>query len=193
MNPFGGAWGWMYWNLTLAAIPLVLSLVVFRRHARTGPGWWVGVAAFVVFLPNAPYVLTDVQHLRWDTFRADTAELVVRYGALLAFGMAAYVLAMWRCTRFLIARGVTTRGVVAVNAGVGASCSLGVYLGRVHRFNSWDLVRTPSSVLRAALDGLSSHLALAGMAAVFAAIVFSVLLGIPFLDAVAARVRRTSQ
>ena len=192
MNPFGGTWGWMYWNLTLAAVPLALSLVVFRRHARPGPLWWIGFAAFLVFLPNAPYVLTDVNHLRWDRFRADTAELVVRYGALLVLGMAAYVLAMWRCTRFLIARGMTTAGVIAVNFLVGAVCSVGVYLGRVHRFNSWDLVRTPTDVLRAAVDGLSSHLALAGMAAVFAAIACSALLGIPLLEAVASRVRRQS-
>jgi uncharacterized membrane protein len=54
----------MVWNSLLALVPLALALVVFRRGARTGTFWWrAGVAIFVVMLPNAPYVLTDVIHL----------------------------------------------------------------------------------------------------------------------------------
>jgi uncharacterized membrane protein len=134
---FGGSWGWMYWNLTLAAVPLVLALVLFRRRARTTVLWWVGLAAFVLFLPNAPYVLTDVKHYAWDVYVHGRASAVAHYALLFAAGLSAYVLAMWRCNRFLIARGARPLALLVVDALACAICSVGVYLGRVGRFNSW--------------------------------------------------------
>ncbi len=192
MQPFRGPWGWMYWNLTLAAVPMLLAFVLFRRRARTGVVWWAGVALFVAFLPNAPYVLTDIQHYAFDVARFGRTTSMVRYAALFAGGMAAYVIAMWRCTRFMVARGVAVVGVVAVNAFACALCSVGVYLGRVHRFNSWDIVRTPESVAEAAFHSLSSRAALVGMAKVFAVIAIGALVGIVLLDAVASLRRRQS-
>src|SRR4051812_24343730 len=54
---------WMVWNLALAAVPVFLAMALFRPGRRHGVGWWLGTALFVLFLPNAPYVLTDVVHL----------------------------------------------------------------------------------------------------------------------------------
>jgi uncharacterized membrane protein len=192
MSPFRGPWGWMYWNLTLAAVPMVLALVLFRRRVRTGVLWWVGAALFVAFLPNAPYVLTDIQHYAFDVARFGRTESVVHYVVLFGVGMAAYVIAMWRCTRFMLARGLTVAGVVVVNALACALCSVGVYLGRVHRFNSWDVVRAPEAVAHATFHALSSRAALVGMAKVFAVLAIGALVGIVLLDAIAG-VRRHRQ
>lgn len=189
MSPFRGSWGWMYWNLTLAAVPMLLALVLFRRCVRTGVLWWAGVALFVAFLPNAPYVLTDIQHYAFDVAVYGRTESMVRYAVLFAGGMTAYIIAMWRCTRFLLAREVNGVGVVAVNAIACALCSVGVYLGRVHRFNSWDAIRAPHAVARAAFHALSSRPALVGMVEVFAVIATGALVGIVLLDAVAGRSR----
>ncbi|MEO1631092.1 MAG: DUF1361 domain-containing protein, partial [Bacteroidota bacterium] len=53
----------LLWNLFLASVPLVLSrgLARFER-----PGWLaLGVgSAWLLFFPNAPYILTDLVHLR---------------------------------------------------------------------------------------------------------------------------------
>ena len=115
----------------LAAVPLLLAFVLFRRRAHTGVLWWTGVALFVVFLPNAPYVLTGHPALRVRRRPVHgRASSMVRYAVLFTGGMAAYVIAMWRCTRFMISRGVAVVGVVAVNAVACALCSVGVYLGR---------------------------------------------------------------
>jgi uncharacterized membrane protein len=180
----------MYWNLTLAAVPMLLAFVLFRRRARTGVAWWLGVVAFVLFLPNAPYVLTDIQHYAFDVAMYGHDQTVVRYALLFAGGMAAYIVAMWRCTRFMVTRGIAAAGVVVVNLAACGLCSVGVYLGRVHRFNSWDVVRAPEAVVGAALHSLSSRAALVGMGKVFAVIAIGALVGIVLLDAVAGAHRR---
>src|SRR5215208_4421159 len=114
----------MAWNLTLA---LVLGLV-----------------AFLAFLPNAPYVLSDVVHLADDVrvTRSDTvvvAGVLPQYAAFFLAGLLAYVVALGDLTRWLARRGWDWVRVVAVELAVHAVCAVGVYLGRIPRFNSWDL------------------------------------------------------
>ena len=74
-----GNLNFMVWNTFLAIVPLVISLWLFRgqptpllggdrrRSPRALPRpsilWWIGFATFIAFLPNAPYVLTDIIHL----------------------------------------------------------------------------------------------------------------------------------
>jgi len=56
--------GWIVWNLFLAFIPLMLSFWLFlKRSKKRSLLWWIGLIIFIVFLPNAPYLLTDIIHL----------------------------------------------------------------------------------------------------------------------------------
>jgi Protein of unknown function (DUF1361) len=59
------AFVFLTWNLFLAWIPFVLSLCVAAVHGRGGPRplLWVLGAGWLLFLPNAPYILTDFIHL----------------------------------------------------------------------------------------------------------------------------------
>ena len=66
MDPVGElAFVFLRWNLFLAWIPFVLSLGVAAVHARGGPRplLWVLGAGWLLFLPNAPYILTHFIHL----------------------------------------------------------------------------------------------------------------------------------
>ena len=67
---------WMVWNTFLAAVPLVLALVLFQPGRNRTKGWWFGAVTFVLFLPNAPYLLTDVVHLFGD-IRSRPSDLQV--------------------------------------------------------------------------------------------------------------------
>ncbi|MSO78995.1 MAG: DUF1361 domain-containing protein [Acidimicrobiia bacterium] len=58
---------WMVWNSLLACIPLAFAVFLFTGPRTTRrPPWWVGLAIFVAFLPNGPYVITDLIHLNRD-------------------------------------------------------------------------------------------------------------------------------
>jgi uncharacterized membrane protein len=135
---------WLVWNLFLAWVPLVLALGIVE--ARRHPGsvlltGFLGVAWFL-FLPNAPYVLTDFVHLG-PPHRLYDALLIGSFAATsLALGFASIVLVQMVVTR-------------AYGAGVGWAVatvslflsSIGIYLGRVHRLNSWDALTRPRRLL----------------------------------------------
>ncbi len=139
---------WMTWNLTLAIVPAVLAVALFaRRDRRGGPLWLVGVGAFVLMLPNAPYVVTDLIHLRGDAALASVDGSVVLgvlpvYALFVAVGFACYGVALAQLTGFARRAGwpwSTLRIELAVHAVV----SVGVVLGRIARLNSWDAVTRP--------------------------------------------------
>ena len=137
----------LIWNLILAWIPLLLGLLVYNRYRRgtslvtLAPA----LALWLLFLPNAPYIVTDFVHLSADSpapLWLDGVELSVFAwtGMLLGFVSLYLVHAVAR-HRF---------GSVAGWAGVLSVLSLvsvGVYLGRVKRWNSWDLLTEPSARL----------------------------------------------
>jgi uncharacterized membrane protein len=156
---YGPVRGFMLWNLFLAAVPAVLALALFRRStvptsARRGVAWWLGFGAWVLFLPNAPYLLTDVVHMVHDIKHASSDTwayvVIVTYGALFAFGLVSYALSLQLLRRFLH-RTVRSRFVAPAMVLVHALCVLAMYLGRFIRLNSWDVVVAPGRVVSSVL------------------------------------------
>jgi len=156
------AWGnrwWMTWNTLLALLPAMLAVVVFRHEGRRTAVWWAGVVAFVLFLPNAPYVVTDLVHLRSDVALASTdaavyAGVLPLYGAYIAIGFGCYAIALHEVGAALIRSGRRHR-VGRVEMLLHALSALGVLLGRVARLNSWEAVTEPSGTVERALDTLT--------------------------------------
>jgi len=144
--------GWMGWNLVLALVPLGLARYLFGNRERSRWLLWSGGAVFVAFLPNAPYVLTDALHLPGELAGTDgdhwlAAALLGQYLCLFAVGFVAYVLSLVRLERWLADRGVSRRRVLAADLSLHALCAVGIVVGRVFRFNSWDLVTNPGGLL----------------------------------------------
>lgn len=144
--------GWMGWNLVLALVPLGLARFLFGHRPR--PTWllWTGGAVFLAFLPNAPYVLTDVLHIPGEMAATHgdpwlAAALLAQYGCLIGVGFVAYVLSLVRFERWLTERGLPRRSVLLVDLGLHALCAVGIVLGRVFRFNSWDVVTDPRGLV----------------------------------------------
>jgi uncharacterized membrane protein len=144
----------MVWNTMLAGIPFGLALLLFlpAHRRRRSPFWWFGFATFVAFLPNAPYVLTDIIHLRGDAFairetEAHASLLYVEYAVFFIVGVACYVGSLELLRRYLLAQGWRPRTAFAIELTLHALCAVGVLLGRVARFNSWDLGTRPGQIL----------------------------------------------
>ncbi|MGZ8708504.1 MAG: DUF1361 domain-containing protein [Gaiellaceae bacterium] len=148
-EPFFGG---LIWNLFLAWIPFGLSIVVYDRH-RAGArrlSLLPFAALWLLFLPNAPYILTDFKHLVPSPNVPLWVDVVVIAapawtGMLLGFLSLYLVQAVVRDL---------AGPLVAWGAAVGALglSSFGIYLGRVLRWNSWDLLADPR--LLSQLDGI---------------------------------------
>src|SRR5437868_15255249 len=81
----------LIWNLFLACIPLFASRLLWVAHRRRVPDVvQLGLLAiWLLFLPNAPYILTDLIHLRPGSPRLywyDLAMLLSFAGAGLLLG-----------------------------------------------------------------------------------------------------------
>jgi uncharacterized membrane protein len=150
---------WLLVNTVLAWIPVALAAVLFTvgRDARRGVLWWAGVVAFVLFLPNAPYVVTDLVHLRPDVGaenrRVVTLVLPV-YAAFIASGFLAYYLSLLQLRLYLVRHGQAARVPGAV-LGLHAVVAVGIFLGRASRLNSWEPVVHPRDALERVLVAFS--------------------------------------
>ena len=147
----------MLWNTFLALIPWVLSPWLFRTNEAFGIGnrtstirrlgWWLGCALFVAFLPNAPYVLTDVIHLVGFIQEGTSLPVVVlvlipQYLIFMLIGMEAYVAALINLGRYMAKQG-KGQWVLAAELTLHMLGAIGIYLGRFPRFNSWDIITDP--------------------------------------------------
>lgn len=153
--------GWIVWNLFLAFIPLVLSFWLFRRRRiQRSPLWWLILIIFIAFLPNAPYLLTDIIHLIRATRAGYSVWIItlifipLHLFAILS-GLEAYVISVINQGHYLIKQGAK-KYVIPAEFLVHALSALGVFLGRFRRFNSWDLVTQPNVVFAETLDDLTS-------------------------------------
>jgi uncharacterized membrane protein len=133
------------WNLFLAWVPVAFAVSAYEC-ARRGHGLVAAALGvlWLLFFPNAPYMLTDFIHLH----ESPTTPLWYDGLMLSAFAWTALLLGffslylmqtLWRDSAGTL---VGWFGVVAVLA-LG---SLGVYIGRFIGFNSWDALLHPIRV-----------------------------------------------
>jgi uncharacterized membrane protein len=168
--------GFMAWNTFLALIPWAMSLWLFRLQGASvrRVSWWVGLIIFIAFLPNAPYVLTDIIHLVRFIREGTPMETVVfilmpQYFLFMLIGTQAYVLSLINLGRYLHRQG-QKRWVGFTELSIHALCAFGIYLGRVPRFNSWDLLHNPGQIASFIRHGLFQPQPLAVVLVMFIAI-----------------------
>ena len=153
--------GWIVWNLFLAFIPLFLSFWLFlRRTKKRSLLWWIGFVAFISFLPNASYLLTDIIHLIaairagysiWIT----TLIFIPLHLLAIALGWEAYVVSLINQGYYLKKQGAS-KFIFSSELMIHILSAVGIFLGRFRRFNSWDLVTKPNILLASAVDDLTS-------------------------------------
>lgn len=136
----------LVWNLLLAWIPFGLALRVydgFRRDAAKLP-LWAGGILWLVFFPNAPYILTDFKWLRTWTGAPIWYDVVLVSaaawcGLLLGF-MSLYLM------QAVVRRAAGTIQAWLFVLAVLALSSFGIYLGRFLRWNSWNVFTRPGDL-----------------------------------------------
>jgi uncharacterized membrane protein len=134
----------LVWNLILAWVPLALAIAAYSRaRSRVDLPVAVLLVLWLLFFPNAPYLLTDFIHLGegpaplW--YDALMLSAFAWTGLLLGFG-SLYLVQMIVCRAF-----GRTAAWLGVLAALGLA-SFGVYVGRFIGLNSWDALLHPVRV-----------------------------------------------
>ena len=148
------------WNLFLAWIPFVIGAGIRWLAARSSHGRGLLVlptALWLLFFPNAPYIVTDFIHLRESPPAYLVGDALI-IGAFAALGLALAVVSLG--TVHGVVRERLGRTVGGLFVGVVAVLSgLGVWIGRVVRWNSWDLFTDPSGRLDSLAGALANPMA----------------------------------
>jgi uncharacterized membrane protein len=159
------AYPFLAWNLFLAGLPFAFALLAGLAHESLRPGAlrWLVVAVllglWLLFFPNAPYMVTDLAHLQARSATAPRWFDAILFGAFVATGVTSGFASL------LLVHGLVTRrlGKLAAWLAMAAGSLLGgygIYLGRFTRVNSWDVLSRPTHLLAVVLDPLrepSSH------------------------------------
>jgi uncharacterized membrane protein len=145
----------LVWNLVLAWIPFLLALAFYdgARRGRNRIGLLLTGALWLLFLPNAPYMVTDLVHLG----QIPGAPLWFDGAMIAAFATTGLVLGL-ASVSLVHAVAIRAFGRLLAWAAllpVLGLCSLGVVLGRFGRLNSWDVLVRPERLG----DVLVRHLA----------------------------------
>jgi uncharacterized membrane protein len=163
---FVGAWrnhsmdfNYLMWNLFLAWIPLGLMLWLARILRTNLWSSWTALgvtAAFVGFLPNTFYMTTDVIHLQ-EVRRVDMIYDVIMFSSFIlnAFILgliSTYLFHVELRRRFTIAKSWMMLTILVLAA------SFAIYIGRDLRWNTWDIILNPASILFEVSDRLLSPL-----------------------------------
>lgn len=182
-------------NISLAGIPVILAYIIRLLVNKDGsirpllkvPVFILGLA-WLAFLPNTCYLLTEWRHFltiidyghfaaRVHNNPADVVllmEITLFYIIFSGIGVLAFALSIRPIARIAKLKGM--------NLWVWGSpffllMSIGVYLGLVLRFNSWDLIQRPEQVWLSVLE-LGFRPTVSPLIIAFAAILWLVYLAI---------------
>lgn len=138
----------LVWNLFLAWIPFFISSFLIKTSRQGFPLFLplLLLPAWLLFFPNAPYILTDLFHLRHKSQIPVWFDLML----ILSFawnGLMIGFLSLLDVQQFIREKFSNTVGWVFVITALIAS-SYGVYLGRFERWNSWDVLANPVYLLK---------------------------------------------
>ena len=136
----------LVWNLFLAWIPFMLAYFAHAVSWRRATLYFIlPFIAFLwlIFFPNAPYMLTDLQDL---SRRASDAPLW--YDVIIVVwsswtGMLLGVISLYLMQDIIIRTVSRKAGWVFVFV-ISALSSFGIYIGRFVRLNSWDVLQDPA-------------------------------------------------
>jgi uncharacterized membrane protein len=135
------------WNLFLAFIPWLTSsfMIINPQYQHRKLFVCVLFVLWIIFFPNSPYILTDLFHLRMKSSAPIWFDLILILSFAwtgLLFGFISLLDIEQLLSKYFKKKTIHILASLLLFAG-----SFGIYLGRYLRWNSWDLLKNPGSLL----------------------------------------------
>jgi uncharacterized membrane protein len=143
-------YAFLAWNLFLAWVPFGFSTWAAAHRGKNRWGTGLLLAAWLLFFPNAPYVLTDLFHLY------PRPDVPLWYDLILILSFAWNALLLGYASLYqvqaILREYLGEKWSWILVGGLLFLTSFGVYLGRYLRWNSWDALTRPMSLFADIFD-----------------------------------------
>ena len=140
---FSFDFGFIIWNLILAILPLVFSYWVHKVSENVTK--WGLFGLWLLFFPNAFYVITDLFHLHDSEAVPRWFDLMVLFTA--AFNGLLMGMASFHNIEVFLKKHISIPFLQTLYFTLFLMCGYGIYIGRYKRLNSWDIFANPLSIL----------------------------------------------
>lgn len=143
------------WNTFLAILPLVFSKILTGQKKMNLLSFFL-LIAWLLFYPNAPYIITDVFHYEQRLPVPMWYDLMLVISAAWN-GLVLGMVSLMQVEGFLSKhfKPLLVKFFVFISFGL---CGYGVYIGRYLRYNTWDVVAQPKLLIKSsALQVLHPH------------------------------------
>ena len=138
-------YAFLVWNLFLATIPFATTTYIISRPNISKLMLFFSFCFWLLFLPNAPYIITDLIHLRLSP--ANTIWLDILIVISFVFnGLILCYLSLIDMEKVLKKHFNKKVAFYSILFALFLS-GFGIYLGRVLRFNSWDVIQHPNTLV----------------------------------------------
>jgi uncharacterized membrane protein len=132
------------WNLLLAIIPFLFSRKLAAQK-KFGIAAFLLIGGWLLFFPNAPYIVTDIFHYRDRPPIPKWFDLLLVTSAAWS-GLLLGIASLMQVENFL-AKHIKAAWVRLAVFSSMVLCGYGIYIGRFLRFNSWNIVTQPSKLV----------------------------------------------
>lgn len=144
------------WNLFLAFLPLVFTQMLSWETPIFRNTWirYGIVGTWLLFFPNAPYILTDLFHLTKNSAVPVWFDLIL----ILSYAWTGLIAGFISLKRIEVTvfGNLSQRSIVLLSSALIFASAFGIYLGRFLRFNSWDVLHRPGVLLGEIADRFMS-------------------------------------
>ncbi len=150
----------LIWNLFLAWIPYWIAISIKGIFKKTNSKTIAlgMVLSWLVFFPNAPYILTDLLHLHHRSPIPFWYDMML----IVSFAWTGLMLGLISLheVRIFIMKLYSEKLSWLFTFGATLLCGFGIYLGRCLRWNTWDIISNPGSLFQDILLSLTDSMAL---------------------------------
>ncbi|TMM29525.1 DUF1361 domain-containing protein [Polaribacter aestuariivivens] len=140
--------GFLLWNLFLAIVPYAISSKIKKLNIEEiwKPKLISILFIWLIFLPNAPYIITDFIHLHHIKSTLIWLDLFIIF-TYASTGLLLTIISLFDVYK-IIKQKWNLKYANYFSYAVTFLCGFGIYLGRFSRLNSWDIFTNPISVLK---------------------------------------------
>ncbi|WP_409025079.1 DUF1361 domain-containing protein [Flavobacterium sp.] len=137
----------LIWNLFLALIPylLIIYLRIQDDFRKNKIKTYLIIAIWLAFLPNSFYIITDLVHI----FQSHPSTFWFDLTLISSFAFVGFFIGIQSIFEFekIAMTFYNEKMLLIIIPILCFLCGFGVYLGRILRYNSWDIISNPKQLV----------------------------------------------